>query len=343
MYTGINLNIIKNSSGVNSWLSVLLSYFISIIPLLLYLYISKYEKTLPLNEKIKKLFTHTHYILNTILNLIIITIGITIIYNVSNFITSQLLYRTPQLIISILLIALSTYNVLKGINTITRVSLIMTSFNIILFLISFFTLIKHVNLDNFLPFLKNDTTHLFTNALKLTSINTLPLILLLKIPKSNINNPNNYNKSIIISFIISSTISFLTFITVYGVLGIHLVNIFEYPEYIVLKKIVLFGFLERIENIICNQWLIGNYIYLTLIIYYLSTSSCISKKINNKFLSPLFGAIILLLSTNLFKSNTIFNYYIKNYLPYITSLLLIFYIIIPIKIFITQKSIKYRK
>lgn len=343
MYTGINLNIIKNSSGVNSWLSVLLSYFISIIPLLLYLYISKYEKTLPLNEKIKKLFPHTHYILNTILNLIIITIGITIIYNVSNFITSQLLYRTPQLIISILLIALSTYNVLKGINTITRVSLIMTSFNIILFLISFFTLIKHVNLDNFLPFLKNDTAHLFTNTLKLTSINTLPLILLLKIPKSNINNPNNYNKSIIISFIISSTISFLTFITVYGVLGIHLVNIFEYPEYIVLKKIVLFGFLERIENIICNQWLVGNYIYLTLIIYYLSTSSCISKKINNKFLSPLFGAIIFLLSTNLFKSNTIFNYYIKNYLPYITSLLLIFYIIIPIKIFITQKSIKYRK
>lgn len=334
MYTGINLNIIKNSSGVNSWLSILLSYFISIIPLLLYIYISKYEETLPLNEKIKKLFPHTHHILNTILNLTIITIGITVIYNVSNFITSQLLYRTPQLVISILLIALSTYNVIKGINTITRVSLIMTTFNIILFLISFFTLIKHVNPDNFLPFLKNDTNHIFTNALKLTSINTLPLILLLKIPKSNINNKNNYNLSIIISFIIASTISFLTFIIVYGILGTYLVNIFEYPEYIVLKKIVLFGFLERIENIICNQWLVGNYIYLTLIIYYLNTSSCISKKINNKFLSPLFGAIILLLSTNLFKNNTIFNYYIKNYLPYITSILLIFYIIIPIKIFI---------
>ena len=38
----------------------------------------------------------------------------------------------------------------------------------------------------------------------------------------------------------------------------------------VLKKVKLFGFLERVENIISMQWITESYIYLTLIIYTIS-------------------------------------------------------------------------
>lgn len=338
MYSGININLIKNSTRTNSCISIIISYLIGIVPLILYLYISKYEEKLPLKDKIAKLFKSTHYIINPVLNIILAIIGITIIYNISNFITSQLLYRTPQIIIGILLTILVIYNVTKGINTITKVSLIMTFFNIFLFLVSFFALIKHINLENFLPILKNNTSCILPNALKLASINALPLILLLCIPKENTEKPEKYSKYIILSYIISSLISFLIFFATYGTLGTYLTNIFEYPEYIVLKKVVLFGFLERIENIVSNQWLVGDYIYLTIIIYYLSTSSCLSKKINNKFLSLNIGITLLILSTIIFKSSTIFNNYIKTYFPYITASLFIIYLIITLKIFITKKN-----
>ena len=40
MYLGININIIKTTTGVNAWLTVLISNIIGFIPLILFLYAS---------------------------------------------------------------------------------------------------------------------------------------------------------------------------------------------------------------------------------------------------------------------------------------------------------------
>ena len=317
LYTGININLIKNTTGINIWISILLADLIGLIPICLYLYIAKYKPNLKINEKINDLYKNSGRLLNLILNIIILILGITILYNITNFITSQLLYRTPQIMIIIFLILIAIYNANEGIETISRVSLIMLSFNLILFLISFISLSSHINLDNFLP-----------------------ILITLVIPKDNARNKKHYNKSIIKGYILGIIISFLVVITTYGVLGPYLVNIFEYPEYIVLKKVTLLGFLERIENIVSNQWIIGNYVYLTLIIYYLGESCLLSKKVNTKYLNILYGTILILASTLIFKNNTIFHSYVKNILPYFTSLLIIIYILLTIKIFLTNKKNK---
>lgn len=340
LYTGININLIKNATGINIWISILLADLIGLIPICLYLYIAKYKPNLKINEKINDLYKNSGRLLNLILNIIILILGITILYNITNFITSQLLYRTPQIMIIIFLILVAIYNANEGIETISRVSLIMLSFNLILFLISFISLSSHINLDNFLPILKDNPNKIILSSLKLTSINFLPILITLVIPKDNARNKEHYNKSIIKGYILGIIISFLVVITTYGVLGPYLVNIFEYPEYIVLKKVTLLGFLERIENIVSNQWIIGNYVYLTLIIYYLGESCLLSKKVNTKYLNILFGTILILASTLIFKNNTIFHSYVKNILPYFTSLLIIIYILLTIKIFLTSKKNK---
>ena len=88
-----------------------------------------------LSEKINTLYPKTGKFINIVLNIIIATIGITILYNSSNFITSQLLYHTPMIVIAILLISLSTYHISKGIDSICRVNFLLTIFNVFLFLI----------------------------------------------------------------------------------------------------------------------------------------------------------------------------------------------------------------
>ena len=335
--SGITINILKNSSGINSWISIILSYIIGIIPILLTIYISNYQDKLNIFEKNKSLFgILLGNIINLLLIIIIFIIGITILYNITNFITTQYIYHTPILITSIIFLSVVIYCSTKEINVICHISIILMSINIILYLLSSISLINEIKLDNLLPILKTNPLNIIIPSLKISSINTLPTIILLIIPKDNITNKKKYNKSIIISYIIGSILSLFTIISTISVLGINLTKVFIYPEYMVLKKIKLLGFLERTENILSIQWITESYIYLTIIIY------TISKNITNNhkkfiYINIITGLLLVLTSNYIFKNITIFNNFINKKFIYITSTLLIIYIIISIKIIINKR------
>lgn len=339
--SGITINILKNDIGINSWISLIISYIIGIIPLLLTIYISNYEDKLNIFEKNIILFGKIiGYIINIIISIILFIIGITILYNITNFITTQYIYHTPILLTSLFLILVSIYCSIKEINVICHISLLLVFLNIIIYLLTNISIINEIKLDNLLPIAKVNLNNLLLSSLKITIINTLPIILLLIIPKDKITNKKKYNKSLIITYIIGSIISLLTIINTISILGINLTKIFEYPEYIVLKKIKLLGFLERTENIISMHWITESYIYLTIIIY------TISKSITNNhkkftYINIIIGILLVLTSNYLFKNIIIFNQFINNSFIYIISILLFIYTIIIIKIFINKKlSIK---
>jgi len=342
-FFGISVSILKEGAGINSWLSALISYIIGFIPLLMVIYISNYQKDKKLNEKIISLYgKKIGFIINTLFSLLLISLAITLLYNINNFILSQFLYRTPFIISCTLFIILIIYGANKGINVISRIALLLLSFNIFLYTINILALISHIDLSNFLPLLKENTQNILPTSIKIASINYLPLLTILMIPKDNLTVPKNYTKTLIISYIIGAIISFGLVITTFGVLGIDLVNAFEYSEYIVLRKIKLLGFLERIENIISLQWIIGSYIYLTIIVYTISKNIPFKSIKAHKLKNLIIGIILIVLTTLLFKDNTIFDTYVKSIFPYIISGLILIYILIIIKIFFTKKhQIKY--
>ncbi len=343
LYAGINLGILKECTGINSWFTVIISNIIGIIPLLMYLYISNYQKDLPINQKINTLFKKWGILINIFLCLIFFTLCMTILYNINNYITSQLLYRTPHIVIAILLMSLSTYHISKGIDSITKVSFILLVFNIVLSCIGLFPLVPDINIENFMPILQFGTDKILPSAIKLSSINTLPIILISIIPKEKSENLQKYNKNIIIAYLIGCIIALSIIIQTYGVLGANLVKLFEYPEYIVYKKITLLGFLERVENIIASQWISGSYIYMTLIIYYIANNINIKNQTINKkntIISIIIAIILITVKITIFKNNTIFHNYTKKIFPYICMSLFLFYIIISIKIFIEKRKNK---
>jgi len=338
-FFGISVSILKEGAGVNSWLSALISYIIGLIPLFLIIYISNYQPNKKLNEKINSLFGNTiGFIINILFSLLLVSLGITLLYNINNFILSQFLYRTPFLVSCTLFIILIIYCANKGINVISKVAMLLLTINIALYTINILALIGYIDLSNFLPLLKENTQNIIPTSLKIASINYLPLLTILIIPKNKLTVPKQYTKTIIISYIIGAIISFGLVITTFGVLGIDLVNAFEYSEYIVLRKIKLLGFLERIENIISLQWIIGSFVYLTIIVYSISKSIPLKSTKSHKWINLIIGIILLALTTIIFKDNTLFDTYVKNIFPYIISGLLLIYVFIVVKIFFSKKQ-----
>lgn len=338
-FFGISISILKESTGVNSWLSAIISYLLGLIPIIMIILISNYRQDLRLNEKINNLFGNTiGFIINIILSLLLIILTITLLYNINNFILSQFLYRTPFIVSCTLFMLLIIYNVNKGINIISKMSLLLLIFNIFLYTINIVSLFQNIDINNFLPFLKENTNQIIPSSLKIASINYLPLLTILVIPKDKLTTPKHYNKTILIAYIIGALITFGLIITTFGVLGIDLINTFEYSEYIVLRKVKLLGFLERIENIISLQWIIGTYIYITILIYTISKSIQIKSNKYNEYINIILGISLIALTMYIFKDNTIFDTYIKNIFPYIMSSILIIYIILVIKIILSKNK-----
>lgn len=337
-FFGISISILKEDVGINAWLSALISYIIGFIPLLIIIYISSYKTNLPLNKKINSLFGNKlGFIINILISLLLTCLGITLLYNINNFILSQFLYRTPFLISCSLFMILIVYTTNKGINVITKLSLILLTINILLYTINISSLFQNIDINNFLPLLKVNTKNIIPASIKISAINYFPLLTILIVPKDRLTVPKKYTKTLIISYIIGAIISFGLIITTFGVLGIDLINTFEYSEYIVLRKVKLLGFLERIENIISLQWIIGTFIYLTIIIYTISKTIPLKSTKSHKYINMTIGIIFITLTQYLFKDNTIFDYYIKNIFPYIISFIFIIYILITIKILLSKK------
>ena len=331
----INMYILKDTLNNNAWMAIIASYLLGIIPLLMTLYIANYKPELNLFEKIKDLFGKiAGDIINIIIGIILSVIAITILNNTTNFITTQFLYHTPKIITSTMIIIIAIYATQKEINVISHISIILIAMDIITFIIANLSIIPNIKSDNLLPIII-ETNNILVSSVKLTINNILPIISILIIPKNKIDNPTKYNKTLIIAYIIGFIITILTNITTISTLGIYLAKSYEYAEYIALKTIKLFGFLERTENIISLRWITEAYIYITFLIY------TINKSITNnkKYPSIIIGLIIIIITKYLFNNIALFNNYLKKEYIIITSIIFIIYIVTFIKILFKKRKI----
>ena len=333
---GIGLYNAIQIAKVDSYIGIFISSILGIIPLLLIIYISKFEEDKNIIEKINILYgKYIGTFINFIIVSILFVIGITILFGICNFIVTQFLANTPIMYVGIMFGIVCVYSVSKGIETISRTQFIFTFIITIIFIILATSLYPEFDKSNLKPFfeyginspLKVGILNLFTNI--------IPIFIILIIPKGNICDKEKYTKFVIIFYIISILFILLISIFTIGVLGQYLASFYQYPEYILLKKVNLFGFIDRIENILSIGWILSTYATLTLIIYYISN---FIKKNDKSKLSPLIiTSLIILTSLFIFKNNTTFNMYITNIYPYIISILFVIMIIICITIIIKKK------
>jgi len=331
---GIGFNNVINIAKADSYISIIIAYIIGFIPLLLFIYLFNQEKNI--NELLKDTFGN---ILGTIISYLLLIpigiIGICSVYSISNFMVSQFLSDTPIIIIYVIPCIVILYGLIKGIETISRTSLILYVIMILLFFIAIFGLAPQIELDNYKPLLENGLTNPTKGALMFILSDITPLFVMLSISKKNIINKEKTTKYIIIFYTISIIIMFLNIAMTIGTLGIYLTDMYQYPEYMVLKQISLFDFLDRIENFVTIQWIFRTYILITMIVYYIQNT--IKKDTNSKLLPAIILGTIILLDIIIFKNNTIFTNFALNIYPYTNLLLFIIIIITSLSVFIKNK------
>jgi len=235
------------------------------------------------------------------------------------------------------LLSVICYGAIKGIETICRTSQILFICSIILFLTGFICLIYYIDINNFKPLFQISFNNILSSTYNVILFSSCPIFLLSVIPHDIVIKKELYNRSIMFGYILGLLTVLLTLSATVGILG-NITTLFKFPEYIALKNIEYFNFLERIENIISMQWIFDAFIFLTVTIYflkkYISSTFHIKNKKTNNMIVIIFSIILLLLSNILFiNSLNVRNIIINNY----SIIMLICFIFIPTIIYLKLK------
>jgi len=334
LFTGIGTHNIIRIAKVDSYMSPIIAGILGILILLMFIYIFNYETNKTIVEKNKHLFGNIlGTIINYIISILFLIIGVTLIYNITNFAISQFLAETPLLIFMLVLGSVLVYNVSLGIENISRVGIIFLGIILLLTIISTFGTIPNIELSNIKPILEFGIDRPIYGGIFLLLGDIVPLFSLLIIKKDYLMDKDKSNKYLTIFYILGIILITMAIFLTISSLGIYLSLEYQYPEYTVLKKITLFGFIDRIENFVYVKWILSSIMYLSIILYYVSYNI---NKNSKKLVPTILVSIIIFISLYLFKNNTIFYNFTRTIYPYIGLAILMIFIIITINIFIRK-------
>lgn len=287
--------------GTNTLISFIFGILLGIFFVFIYSKIKLNKKT--------KVFEILLYMFFILLSSIIIT----------TFISSFFLNKTPKIFIILPSILLCYYISTKDKDVMKWLSLALTFFSIITIIFNFLALMPHMEIKNILPLFTFKNKNMIKSIFFYAILSSCPLILL--------NDEDYSTKDYISSYIITNIISLIICFAIVSILGRSLINMYSYPEYMVLKKIQISSFIENVENFISLLWLFD--------LYYLTSYSI--KKING-ILTTKIGTVLIFLITIIdsFVINNNYEYllYIYKRVPYILYIL-----VIPILILANKKRV----
>lgn len=298
LYFGLGISFIINKSNKISIITTLIGFILGYI--LLYFLTKKnfynFFKTIP------------GKIIISILALYIVNYC-AIAFNIlsSNF----YLVNTPSILIILPFFILIWYGVKCGLPTISRLSEILIIISITIITILLITFLPNININNFFPIILKENNFILS-IISTTAFSTTPIIILLSLLKE-------YNsKSILKGYTFGCISIFLALISIIGIFGSNLANMYRYPEYKLLQQVTLFDFLENQENFFAVIW------FIDLLMTALISSYAIKVATKDKFK---YICIIFVLINYFFFTN---NYQNSLFIYNNTNIILLIFLIISI-------------
>lgn len=334
MSLGISIDSYIHIGGVDGYLSPLIGMIIGLIPLYIFIKLLNFQPDLNIFEKIDYLFGKKIGKILTIIILITITLLVNVIFwNLLNFISSQYLYRTSSLYVALIFGICFIYTCTKKINILTRTANILFYISIIIFFTCAIDLANNSKLSNLQPFLEYGIKNPLLSGLAHVTYSILPLYILLLIPKNQIKNNSNLNKYIFIFYLSANIGKFVVIFYVLSVFGIDLATIYEFPDFVLLRRIATTGFFQRFESILATQWIFDLFIMISLCFIFIKKAFKHVVKIKNEniFISIFIIIICFISSNHIFKNNTIGDDFMLYKFPFIMFIMLF---ILPLLVFI---------
>ena len=324
LFLGFGLSLLISYTGKDTYLPSLIGVCLGLI-------ITRFYEQIIIkkdNQSLKELYKKNKVIGLIAKSLMLIASILLVIYTLVLyivFVVSFLLVNTPELFIVIPFLIISLYCAFKGLKVINRVAASLIPLSLVLLLFGLFGLSKDLELTNFLPILTHTPLSSLKTTLAFAGISAFPNILTLHL-KPDI---KNYTKL----YLLASFLIILNILFINGVFGEALSLIFRFPEYMVLKQLKIFRFIEKVENIISTAWVFDLFITLVMAIY--SIKETIPEK-HNKLITTLIVSIILFIVIKTFSFNYVNELRLYFSLPYIALILAL--IIIPPFMYLVKKD-----
>lgn len=314
LFLGMGISLATNITNQDTWISCILGTLLGYIIIYVNHQILKKKKDKTLKEVLKDM-KWIGWIIRVFFILLAFVIILQNLVLLEIFTTSFFLIKTPPIMISLTIMAMVIYLSFQGIKVIGRVSECLFPISLIINSIGILALAPTIQIENFLPILTSSTFQILKSSFIIAIIGATPYVLFTQTTDDGWKMPLGYGFGMV---------SILTVvILVIGVLGIHLVNIYRFPEYMVLKTISLFEFIEKVENFICVVWIFDMFILLSMAATFLK--DLLPKKKNTVwFLAIMIGTMLL--------SSFVFN--LKYYLDLI--IFYIYYIIVGVLFVLTS-------
>ena len=315
LFLASGYSLIFKTSGKDAWISMIIGviFGVFIISLFNILGFNK-TKNYILNSKI-------HLIKKLTLSAMLIFIFFIDILIVRIFTTSFLLTKTPGIVITLPFTLLVYLNAKKGLNTISKIAEILMPISIGITIFASIAVLKDASITEFLPIYTTTKLKIFIAGLYYAIFTTIPQLSLFDVKiklKDNIK-----------SYLTSTLINILIGVLIISVLGPYLIKIFRFPEYMVLKQLKIFNFIEKVENLIGLIWFFDLFISSSICLY------DINKITNSKYINiPLI--IIILLTIEFITKHYEYAMFIYKNLPILLG-------ITGIIFFITICNIKIKK
>ena len=319
----------------DGWISIIISFLLSFIPLIIYYKLLNHnsdDNIVTLNNKLGILGK----IINVILMSFVIFHASMVLWNLINFINSQFLFQTPLIVIAIILLTGILYVSIKNLTTIARTGTVFFIISTILYIIAALSLLKEFNVNGLKPVFNSGIIPILKGSFSSLGLNVFPLFIILIIPKNSIKNNNKILSSFFKVYIFRYICMLSVLVICVAILGIELTNLYQYPEYHILKTINIANFFQRVESVLSIQWIFDAVMSVALCIYFAKESITKTFNFKNKFnlVNIAIVIIVLIISQYVFSSNTVAETFYKNIYPFLTS---IFFLIIPLIILVIVK------
>lgn len=255
-----------------------------------------------------------------------------VLRNFTDMTAAVLLPRTPIVVLGIVMIALTVWTAAKGIEVLSRCSLIILAFIFFATFIGSVLLIPDMEPANMLPILDNGWRFVLQGA---GEIATVPLgetiVFAMLIPY--LNRTSTVRRTVFGAIGVCGGLLLVTCVVNILVLG-EIVSEQLFPSYTSFMYIAVGDFFERIEPLVFTVWIFNEFVKLSVCL--LSTSLAIAQTIRSSdyriYVLPV-GLLILLLSTFLHPNQLDLVEYVKNIWPWYS---IPFLIIVPLLLLVVS-------
>ena len=308
---GLGFYYLKVFSKQNSWLIVIISTILG------FLFI-KMITTIKNSHKEKSIYEINKFVLgkvigtgiNIIFSLTFILLSAIILWYLLIFLKTNFLAKTPIILIGVISILPLFYIANKNSKVLIKSNVIFSFIIFALTIITIIFLLPQNEINNLKPFEEVSIDNMLYALFSFTSITYLPTYLIVSIyNKSLINFKKHFVKVLLL--LLSITLS--TFL----VLGNSIVEMVDFPQFFVLRKIGLLANGTRIDSLIIIGWILSIYTINASSILFIR--NYLKSEINNykNIYTYLIIILIFILSLNIFKNVTIGKLFILKVLPFI--------------------------